>query len=57
MSLLLKAFPCPATSEGSDTLSPAVLRIVTDTQQPTQSRYEVCEMSGLGLFAADMKPQ
>ena len=47
MSLRLKAFPCPATSEGSDTLSPAVLRIVTDTQQPTQSRYEVCEMSGL----------
>ncbi len=47
MSLRLKAFPCPATSEGSNTLSPAVLRKGTDTQQPTQSHYEVCEMSGL----------
>ncbi len=43
----LKAFPCPATSEGSNTLSPAVLRKGFDTQQSTQSRYEVCEMSGL----------
>ena len=41
ISLRLKAFPCPATSEGSNTLSPAVLWKGTDTQQPTLSRYEV----------------
>ena len=48
----IKAFPCPATSEGSNTLSTAVLRKSFDTQQSTQSRYEMCEMSGLAHVAA-----
>ncbi len=48
MSLRLKAFSCPATSESSNTLSPAGLRKDLDPQQPTPSRYDVCEMSGLG---------
>ena len=47
MSLRLKAFSSPATSEGSNTLSPAGLRKDLDPQQPTRSRYDVCEMSGL----------
>ena len=52
MSLRLKAFPCPPTSEGPDTLSPAGLQKGFDTQQSTQSRNEVCEMSGLELLCS-----
>ena len=39
----IKAFPCPPTSEGPNTLSPAVLRKGIDGQQSTRPRYEVCE--------------
>ncbi len=42
----LKAFSCPATSEGSNTLSPAGLRKSYDMQRSTPSRYEVCEITG-----------
>ena len=52
MSLRLKAFSCPATSESSNTLSPAGLRKDLDPQQPTPSRYDVCEMSGLVMDAS-----
>ena len=39
----VNALPCPATSEGPNTLSPAVLRKGIDRQRSTPSRYEVCE--------------
>ena len=45
----VNVFPCPSTSEGLYTLSPAVLRKGIDTHRSAPSRYEVCEMSGLGI--------
>ena len=41
MSTAPQGFSCPATSESSNTLSPAGLRKDLDPQQPTPSRYDV----------------
>ena len=50
ISLHLKPFPCPATSEGLNTLFPPCCgKALICSPGTPGSRYEVCEMSGLGL--------